>query len=412
MSRPVKIMALDRNLFARLADGFAVALAASLPWSTSGTSILAGLWLLAIIPTIDPSSLRRFITNPAAAFTLIFVALGAAGMLWADAPWAERFGGVSSFVKLLALPLLLYQFSRSERGSHVLIGFLLSCVLLLGVSWLLLVWPTMPWPGHVRFPGVPVKDYIAQSAVFTVCIFAILQMSYVFWRSGRRQIALLLVLLALVFLANVYYVAASRTYLIVIPFLLVVFGYRLDRWKGATGLIIPFVVLAAAAWPSASLLRHRVGTFFSEIQSYQPDAEATSAGERLTFWIKSAQFIRNAPVVGHGTGSIRQQFRGSVAGQTGMAAEVSANPHNQILAVGIQLGLIGVAALLAMWTAHLALFWSGGLAAWVGLVVVIQNIVGSLFNSHLFDFTHGWIYVVGVGVAGGIALKELNAIVQ
>jgi O-antigen ligase len=42
----------------------------------------------------------------------------------------------------------------------------------------------------------------------------------------------------------------------------------------------------------------------------------------------------------------------------------------------------------------------------VGLVVVIQNIVGSLFNSHLFDFTHGWVYVVGVGIAGGVVLKE------
>jgi hypothetical protein len=32
---------------------------------------------------------------------------------------------------------------------------------------------------------------------------------------------------------------------------------------------------------------------------------------------------------------------------------------------------------------------------------VTQNIVGSLFNSHLFDFSQGWLYVVGVGVAAG-----------
>jgi O-antigen ligase len=28
-----------------------------------------------------------------------------------------------------------------------------------------------------------------------------------------------------------------------------------------------------------------------------------------------------------------------------------------------------------------------------------------LFNSHLFDFTQGWIYVFGVGVAGGMILR-------
>jgi hypothetical protein len=36
----------------------------------------------------------------------------------------------------------------------------------------------------------------------------------------------------------------------------------------------------------------------------------------------------------------------------------------------------------------------------------LQNIVGSLFNSHLFDFVQGWVYAVGVGVAGVMALKR------
>jgi hypothetical protein len=92
-----------------------------------------------------------------------------------------------------------------------------------------------------------------------------------------------------------------------------------------------------------------------------------------------------------------------------MAAEIAANPHNQTLAVGIQIGLVGIAVLVAMWFAHLSLFRSGSFAAWVGLVVVSQNIIGSLFNSHLFDFTHGWLYVVGVGIAGGTVLKESGA---
>jgi hypothetical protein len=32
--------------------------------------------------------------------------------------------------------------------------------------------------------------------------------------------------------------------------------------------------------------------------------------------------------------------------------------------------------------------------------------VGSLFNSHLFGFTQGWGYFVGVGTASGIVLRE------
>lgn len=70
------------------------------------------------------------------------------------------------------------------------------------------------------------------------------------------------------------------------------------------------------------------------------------------------------------------------------------------------MGLVGAAVLWAIWIAHLLLFRGSGLAEWIGLVIVVQNIVGSLFNSHLFDFTQGWLYAVGVGVAGGIVLKK------
>jgi hypothetical protein len=43
--------------------------------------------------------------------------------------------------------------------------------------------------------------------------------------------------------------------------------------------------------------------------------------------------------------------------------------------------------------------------AWIGLMVVLQNFCSSLFNSHLFDFHEGWMYVLGVGVAGGMILR-------
>ena len=59
-----------------------------------------------------------------------------------------------------------------------------------------------------------------------------------------------------------------------------------------------------------------------------------------------------------------------------------------------------------MWLAHLLLFRGDGLVAWIGLLVVVQNIFSSLFNSHLFDFHEGWMYVLGVGVAGGMVLES------
>jgi O-antigen ligase len=138
-----------------------------------------------------------------------------------------------------------------------------------------------------------------------------------------------------------------------------------------------------------------------EVESYRAENARTSAGERLEFWTKSLRFIADAPMIGHGTGSIPELFRrAATPGET--SSIVATNPHNQTFAVAIQLGLVGTVVLFAMWIAHILLFRGPGLAAWVGFAVVVQNFVGSLFNSHLFDFTHGWGYVIGVGIAGGI----------
>ena len=84
------------------------------------------------------------------------------------------------------------------------------------------------------------------------------------------------------------------------------------------------------------------------------------------------------------------------------------NPHNQIFAVAVALGLVGAAVLLAMWAAHFILFRGGEITAWVGTVIVVQNVVSCLANSHLFDFSQGWLYVFGVGIAGGVVLREAD----
>jgi hypothetical protein len=84
---------------------------------------------------------------------------------------------------------------------------------------------------------------------------------------------------------------------------------------------------------------------------------------------------------------------------------VVGDPHNQTLNVAVQWGIVGVILLWALWLTHLALFRGDGMAAWVGLMVVVQNMLTSMLNSHLFDFHEGWMYVLGVGVAGGMVLR-------
>ena len=37
-----------------------------------------------------------------------------------------------------------------------------------------------------------------------------------------------------------------------------------------------------------------------------------------------------------------------------------------------------------------------------------ENIASSLLNSHITDFNEGWLYVLAVGIAGGLVLQQEN----
>jgi hypothetical protein len=57
--------------------------------------------------------------------------------------------------------------------------------------------------------------------------------------------------------------------------------------------------------------------------------------------------------------------------------------------MAIQLGVIGTLALQAMWIAHFLLFRSGGITAWLGTVIVIDNVVCSTFTRSCSISTTG-----------------------
>jgi O-antigen ligase len=396
---------LGRESASRHADWLAVAVAVALPWSTSLTIIFIGLWLIALLGSLEIRSMRDEILTPAGGLPVALWALGVVGMLWAGAPMAERIDGLNGFHKLLAIPFLIAQFRRSDRGIFVLIGFLASCTLLLIVSWGLVLLPDLPWRGRERMGpagvGIPVKDNITQSIMFTLCVFGLAEGAFRGWRETRRRLAFALLLLALLFLANILYISTSRTALVMIPILLLLFVIMRLGWKAAAGAAVAIIVLAAVVWASSPFLRERVTTVYENVLTYQPNAMSTPGGERLDFWRNSLVFIADAPVLGHGTGSIREQFRQLGSGRIGMAT----NPHNQALAIAIQLGLVGAIVLFAMWITHLRLFFRPGLAAGIGVAVVVQNVVSSLFNSSLFDFAEGWAYVWGVGVLCAMTLR-------
>jgi O-antigen ligase len=407
---------LDRQSLGQFADWLAVAVAVSLPWSTTATIVLIVLWLLAVLPTMDSPALREQVMSAAGGLPVLLWGLAALGMLWADVAWADRFAGLGGFHRLLAIPLLLAQFRRSPRGPWVCYGFFASAAVVMAVSWILVLLPPrtlaqIPSLGsHVLAFGVPVKDYVWQSGIFLMSALVLVEASYRRMRTGSWWPAIALLGLAAGFLAYMVFVITSRTTILVAPVLAVALGYRLFGWRGVAIACVLAAALAGIAFKVSPGLHLRVSYSLVELRDYLATGASNSTGLHLEYLRKSIAIVETAPVVGHGTGSIAEQFGRMASGAVGTASAASTvNPHSQIFAVAIELGVVGAVVLLAMWAAHVRLFRGAGPIAWIGMVIVVENIVSSLVNSHLFDFAQGWLYVFIVGAAGGAVLRQRDA---
>jgi O-antigen ligase len=398
----------DPAAWVTAADIFAILTALALPWSTSLVAIFVLCWLGTAAWIVDYRVYFQSLKHPICFLPIALFALAAVGTLWSDASWTARLYAVTPALKLLVLPGLFHYFQRSTRGMWVFVAFLVSCMLLMAMSWIVALDPGLTLkPQAEASRGIFVKNYIDQSQEFALCAVALMYPVVLLLREKRIWLAGLLLSVALGFFFNMALVIVSRTALVTVPILLAVFAMLHLKWRSNVIILCASLVLAGMAWATSPQLRETMATFVRDYQIYKELKQPTSIGMRLEFWQKSLRFFAEAPVFGHGTGSTRGLFEQAATGPKVLAAgQVIGNPHNQTLNVAVQWGAVGVIVLYAMWWFHLVLFRGDGLAAWIGLLVVVQNVFTSLFNSHLFDFHEGWMYVLGVGVAGGMVLKK------
>jgi O-antigen ligase len=399
----------DPAAWATAADIFAVLTALALPWSTSLVAIFVLCWLGTAAWILDYRIFFESLKRPICFLPIALFVLAAVGTLWSDAVWTARLYAVGPAAKLLVLPGLLYHFERSARGMWVFAAFLMSCTLLMVMSWIVAFDPSLALKSGAEY-GVPVKNYIDQSQSFALCAVALAYPVIALLRANRILPAAVLTAVALSFVVNMMLVAVSRTALVTMPIMLAVFAALHLKWRSTVIIFCALALLAGLAWAISPQLRWTATTFVRDYQIYKELNQPTSIGLRLEFWQKSLRFFAEAPVIGHGTGSTRGLFEQAATGpKVLVGGQVISNPHNQTLNVAIQWGAVGVVVLYAMWWFHLMLFRGDGLMAWIGLLVVVQNIFTSLFNSHLFDFHEGWMYVLGVGIAGGTVLRARRA---
>ena len=386
----------------------AVTTAFMIPVSTSGQAIALSFFVLFAVLTVERKEWLVTLTTPAAAVPVGLYFLIVIGMLWSPTPFAPG-GGVTHYAKLLLIPVAMACAFTPREALQIGYGFVAGCLVILLLSFLSF-FILLPPPFRHVMDGVPLKDNAVQSGCFALCAFGLALAGVKIWVEGNRGRAAALIILALMFLADIFMIYISKTGVLMTTALVGLFVVHAEGWKRSLLIATPVaLVIAIALWSSGPAQRRlaEIATDIHAVDSDKGSSEATlSTASRLDFWRKAVEFIGEAPLLGHGTGSTKSLYQSLEATRPSPYGEAVPDPHNQFFAIAIQVGLLGGAILLAMWAVHFSMFIGGSFACAVGQAVVLQNFIGSLFNSHLSTVTQGMLYCLAVGLLGGVVQRE------
>lgn len=389
----------------------AVALGATIPISTALNNILVPVFALAWLASGGYGVKGRQITGtPVALVAIVLFALILLGVTWAGNTADDSWSMVSKYRDLLLVGLFLWAFREPRIRAAGLVGFAIAMVVTLVVSCLTFVEilpPAVFLGGQAKNPliytssnAMVFKHQVTHSFLMSIAAFLFALAAY-HARDRRWKIAG--AVLAGLATANVLLMVQGRTgYLVLAALIVYLFAIRF-HWKGLVVAAVLVSATGAAAYTLSDTFRSRVALTVQQAQAFDPSKpadETSSIGLRLEYYTNSLAIVRDHPLAGVGTGGFADAYAKQVEGTGRIATK---NPHNEYLMIGVQLGVLGIAALLALFAVHwvsaarLASPFETQLAR--GLVLAVA--VGCLVNALLLDHTEGLLYAWLTGLLFG-----------
>lgn len=379
----------------RAALWIAVAIGFSIPISTAFDNLLVAALLLCWIAG------GRYREKWAAVRANPFVLLPCGLFLLYLAGASYSMGGASEVLRaldkasvILLIPLLIALNPGQEFRDRALYAFMAAILATLVLSFLLWM-GAVPEGGEydiikgVRQDPAGFRKHITHGVLMA---FGALAFALKAREATRPGLRLVLALVALLATFNVLFMVHGRTGQLVLAALLLYFLFSSLRWRG---LVVAAAAVAAVGGTAyvvpSSALHQRVRTTIAEISDWRAGKPAQLQNMRLEAWSNSVQIVKAHPLIGVGTGGFAAAYAKQVEGTSMMPL---GQPENQYLLTTVQLGAVGLAALLALFAAqwHLAARLATRTDTELARALVITMAVGCLFNSFLLDHTEALFY--------------------
>ena len=379
--------------FDRAALWIVVAIGLSIPVSTALDSFLVPAFLLCW------AAGGRYREKLAAirgnAFALLpcgLFLLYAAGSVYSPGATGEIVRALDKAARLLLIPLLIALGPQSrwrDRALHALMAAIALTLLFSYLVWLGLM-PDAAFVKGVQADAVVFKKKATHSVLIAFGTF---------WFALKARDAadprarLLWALAAALGAFNVFFMVLGRTgQLVMMALMLHYLVSTLGRRRLLAAAVVALVIVGTVYFTPSSTLQKRTRTTIAEIQDWRAGKPATEYGNlRLESWSNSLEIVRKHPLIGVGTGGFAVAYAKQVEGTSMIAVR---QPENQYVATVVQLGVVGLAALLALFAVqwHLASRLATRADTDLARGLVLTIAVGCVFNSFLLDHTESLFY--------------------
>lgn len=374
--------------------------------------VLCGLATLLFARRRSASSLVLSEMRTPVVVLLAFFTFGLS-LLWTVAPQAEALGAVLKYGKLLVIVLMVLMIRDRREALYALAAFFAAQLFLVFSSWMLFAGLPVPWAtSNMALTHYAVfSSYLDQGIMGGVFAAACWHLRGLVPGKFGSHLAVFVALMAL---ANVFFVLAGRSgHLVAIALLSMAIMWELPGRYRLGAALLPFALLAALSLGSPTV-QQRLVQAKKEIQAFSFEEGAdivegsSSSGIRLHFWHRALQSIRDNPLLGSGAGSWASEYnRLEQEDREEYKPVKGGNPHQEYLLWGVQLGIPGILLLCTLMISILkdtikmeTPYARATQSALLGLAITC------LFNASLYDALIGDFFCVLIGLLLALGLRK------
>ena len=324
-----------------------LALAFLIPLSVSAANlIVVFICLIWLFSGNYKSKFNEIISSKIMIASLFFYFLHIVGMLWTeDVKWGLHI--LHKMWYFLIFYPILFNIVKSENLKYCISAFLLAISITEIFSYLIWFEIIPPFKNASVENPTPFMSHISYNPILAFAIYLVL--NQIFFNKNLTNLRFSLYSFFAISMIFNMFITGGRAGQVMFFSMLAILIFQFFDGKKVKSLLVIIVILPSiffTAFQLSDLFKNRVNSAISEVVNFSVERE-TSVGQRISYTINSFEVIKDNPIIGVGTGDFPiEYYKINLINSPLFSA--TTNPHNMYILILMQLGLIGLISMLAI----------------------------------------------------------------